>query len=172
MTHTNGTTHPTQQRRRRPQQRFKTTQLADFGLSKVLGSASGAAVNLSGAGTGEIAERGGEERERREGCVCICVCVHAHTMPRRPPPHASPTETSPNPTRKRHPIRRAAAPPSNAPPPRAVTHLAPEMFMAGSAVTPAVDAYAFGVFMYELYTRKVRPGLTLNPNPALSQELG
>ncbi|KIZ06401.1 putative serine/threonine-protein kinase pats1 [Monoraphidium neglectum] len=35
-----------------------------------------------------------------------------------------------------------------------VTHLAPEMFQAGSKVTTAVDAYAFGIMMYELYCRK------------------
>lgn len=62
-------------------------QLADFGLSKVLGQGAASVINLSGAGT--------------------------------------------------------------------VTHLAPEMFQAGSRVTTAVDVYAFGIFMYELYTRKV-----------------
>ncbi|KAI8469616.1 MAG: hypothetical protein J3K34DRAFT_521983 [Monoraphidium minutum] len=33
-----------------------------------------------------------------------------------------------------------------------VTHLAPEMFTAGSQLTTAVDAYAFGVLIWELYT--------------------
>ncbi|KAI8473776.1 MAG: kinase-like domain-containing protein [Monoraphidium minutum] len=32
-----------------------------------------------------------------------------------------------------------------------VTHLAPELFVPGSRVTPAADAYAFGVLLYELY---------------------
>lgn len=31
-----------------------------------------------------------------------------------------------------------------------VTHLAPEMFQPGSAVTTAVDVYAFGVLMWEV----------------------
>jgi serine/threonine protein kinase len=34
-----------------------------------------------------------------------------------------------------------------------VTHLAPEMFKAGSKVTKAVDSYAFGILMWETYTR-------------------
>lgn len=33
-----------------------------------------------------------------------------------------------------------------------VTHLAPEMLVAGSKLTTAVDTYAFGILMYELYT--------------------
>jgi serine/threonine protein kinase len=32
-----------------------------------------------------------------------------------------------------------------------VNHLAPELFVAGSRVSPAVDAYAFGVLLWELY---------------------
>jgi serine/threonine protein kinase len=32
-----------------------------------------------------------------------------------------------------------------------VTHLAPELFVKGSRVTTAVDAYAFGILLYELY---------------------
>ena len=32
-----------------------------------------------------------------------------------------------------------------------VNHLAPELFTPGSRVTTAVDAYAFGVLLYELY---------------------
>ncbi|KAI8466336.1 MAG: kinase-like domain-containing protein, partial [Monoraphidium minutum] len=35
-----------------------------------------------------------------------------------------------------------------------VTHLAPEMFRAGTRITKAVDAYAFGVLMWEAYTSK------------------
>ncbi|KAI8475115.1 MAG: kinase-like domain-containing protein [Monoraphidium minutum] len=35
-----------------------------------------------------------------------------------------------------------------------LTHLAPEMFVAGSRVTPAVDAYAFGMLIWEVYTRR------------------
>jgi hypothetical protein len=31
-----------------------------------------------------------------------------------------------------------------------VTHLAPEMLRQGSAITTAVDAYAFGVMMWEV----------------------
>ncbi|KIZ05453.1 Cyclic GMP-binding protein C [Monoraphidium neglectum] len=34
-----------------------------------------------------------------------------------------------------------------------LTHLAPEMFEPGSRITAAVDVYAFGVMMVELYTR-------------------
>lgn len=33
-----------------------------------------------------------------------------------------------------------------------VNHLAPELFVPGSAITTAVDAYAFGVLLWELYT--------------------
>jgi hypothetical protein len=35
-----------------------------------------------------------------------------------------------------------------------VTHLAPEMFRAGTKITKAVDAYAFGVLMWETYTSR------------------
>jgi hypothetical protein len=35
-----------------------------------------------------------------------------------------------------------------------VTHLAPELFTAGTSITPAVDAYAFGILAWELYTGK------------------
>ncbi|KIZ05851.1 putative serine/threonine-protein kinase pats1 [Monoraphidium neglectum] len=35
-----------------------------------------------------------------------------------------------------------------------VTHLAPEMFRAGSHITTAVDVYAFGIMMWEFYTQK------------------
>ncbi|KIY95882.1 Mitogen-activated protein kinase kinase kinase 11 [Monoraphidium neglectum] len=42
-----------------------------------------------------------------------------------------------------------------------ITHLAPEMFEAGSKVTTAVDSYAFGILMWELWTggRKAYQGL-------------
>jgi hypothetical protein len=33
-----------------------------------------------------------------------------------------------------------------------VTHLAPEMFKAGTIITKAVDAYAFGILLWEVYT--------------------
>lgn len=33
-----------------------------------------------------------------------------------------------------------------------ITHLAPEMFAAGSKITTGVDSYAFGVLMFEMYT--------------------
>eukprot|EP00878_Enallax_costatus_P015503 GHUV01016238.1.p1 GENE.GHUV01016238.1~~GHUV01016238.1.p1 ORF type:complete len:617 (+),score=197.61 GHUV01016238.1:372-2222(+) len=33
-----------------------------------------------------------------------------------------------------------------------VTHLAPELFQAGTKVTSAVDSYAFGIMMFECYT--------------------
>ena len=33
-------------------------------------------------------------------------------------------------------------------------HLAPELFLAGSRVTTAVDAYAFGVMIWECYTQR------------------
>jgi hypothetical protein len=39
-----------------------------------------------------------------------------------------------------------------------VTHLAPEMFKAGTKITKAVDAYAFGILMWEAYTRWVQGG--------------
>ncbi|KAI8470348.1 MAG: kinase-like domain-containing protein [Monoraphidium minutum] len=35
-----------------------------------------------------------------------------------------------------------------------LTHLAPEMLAAGAPVTPAVDAYAFGIMLWELYCRR------------------
>lgn len=42
-----------------------------------------------------------------------------------------------------------------------VTHLAPERFRQGAMVTPAVDMYAFGVLMFEVYCRQQPfPGLT------------
>lgn len=34
-----------------------------------------------------------------------------------------------------------------------ITHLAPEMLVSGAKLTTAVDAYSFGILMYE-----VRPG--------------
>ncbi|GBG00219.1 hypothetical protein Rsub_12704 [Raphidocelis subcapitata] len=42
-----------------------------------------------------------------------------------------------------------------------ITHLAPELFFAGSCVTDRVDSYAFGITMWEIYTAQ-RPyaGLT------------
>ncbi|KIY94397.1 Mitogen-activated protein kinase kinase kinase 9 [Monoraphidium neglectum] len=43
-----------------------------------------------------------------------------------------------------------AAPPGGA----TCAHVAPEMFRAGCQVSTAVDAYAFGVFMWEVYTSK------------------
>eukprot|EP00775_Hariotina_reticulata_P012562 gene12562-12694_t len=33
-----------------------------------------------------------------------------------------------------------------------VTHLAPELFKAGSKLTPAIDSFAFGIMMFELYS--------------------
>jgi serine/threonine protein kinase len=33
-----------------------------------------------------------------------------------------------------------------------VTHLAPELFQAGTKITTAVDAYSFGIMMWEMYT--------------------
>ncbi|KAI8465288.1 MAG: kinase-like domain-containing protein [Monoraphidium minutum] len=42
-----------------------------------------------------------------------------------------------------------------------VTHLAPEMFRAGSRITAAVDVYAFGITMWEFYcSRKPYAGLS------------
>ncbi|KAI8469489.1 MAG: kinase-like domain-containing protein [Monoraphidium minutum] len=42
-----------------------------------------------------------------------------------------------------------------------VTHMPPEMFQAGTRVTTAVDAYAFGVMMWEFYTaRRAWSGLS------------
>ncbi|KIZ04317.1 putative serine/threonine-protein kinase roco8 [Monoraphidium neglectum] len=35
-----------------------------------------------------------------------------------------------------------------------ITHLAPEMFRVGTRITTAVDVYAFGVLMWEFYTRQ------------------
>ncbi|KAF6252595.1 kinase-like domain-containing protein [Scenedesmus sp. NREL 46B-D3] len=43
-----------------------------------------------------------------------------------------------------------------------ITHLAPERFATGSRLTPAVDIYAFGMLMYEAYTRQ-RPFPNLHP---------
>lgn len=50
-----------------------------------------------------------------------------------------------------------------------VTHLAPEMFTAGSKVTKAVDSYAFGILMWELYTG-ARPYSGLAPG-AIAQRV-
>ncbi|WIA31103.1 hypothetical protein OEZ86_001129 [Tetradesmus obliquus] len=43
-----------------------------------------------------------------------------------------------------------------------ITHLAPERFETGSRLTPAVDIYAFGMLMFEAYTRH-RPFANLHP---------
>lgn len=41
-----------------------------------------------------------------------------------------------------------------------VTHLAPELFQVGSKITTAVDAFSFGIMMWELYTgQRVYSGL-------------
>ncbi len=50
-----------------------------------------------------------------------------------------------------------------------VTHLAPEMFEAGTLVTTAVDSYAFGILMYELYCcQRAFAGL---PHMAIAQQV-
>jgi serine/threonine-protein kinase len=41
-----------------------------------------------------------------------------------------------------------------------VAYQAPEVFVEGSKLTPAVDVYSFGIMMYELYScRRPYPGL-------------
>jgi serine/threonine protein kinase len=47
-----------------------------------------------------------------------------------------------------------------------LTHLAPERLQAGSLITPAADAYSFGVLMYELYTGQ-KPYAGTAPGPEL-----
>ncbi|KAI8462418.1 MAG: kinase-like domain-containing protein [Monoraphidium minutum] len=51
-----------------------------------------------------------------------------------------------------------------------VTHLAPEMFTAGSQLTTAVDVYALGVLMWEFYTAK-RPWQGLTPEAIMDRVL-
>lgn len=45
----------------------------------------------------------------------------------------------------------AAAPATGA---GTVTHLAPELLARGGRVTPAADAYAFGILLWECYTQR------------------
>ncbi|KAF6257680.1 kinase-like domain-containing protein [Scenedesmus sp. NREL 46B-D3] len=47
-----------------------------------------------------------------------------------------------------------------------LTHLAPERLQEGSLITPAADAYSFGMLMYELYTGQ-QPYSGLAPGPEL-----
>ncbi|GLC65750.1 hypothetical protein PLESTF_000336000 [Pleodorina starrii] len=105
-----------------------TCKLSDFGL-----------INLLRDHEGEEGE--GEERKGQEGAEATDEAEAA----RESNPQAA-TTTSPSTDRKLW-MRNADAAGT-------VTHLAPECFQPGSKLDQSVDIYAFGIVMWEIFTRK------------------
>ena len=110
-------------------------KLADFGLAKVLDPTSPALpINRTGAG-GSAAAAAHSTCSKRSSPPALVGC---HLC--SPTCSVAPLRTTS--------LRALLAPPSNNA--GTVTYLAPEMFVRGAKITPAVDVYAFGIIMWEV----------------------